>query len=403
MNTIEFNRKLKSLDQTGMVCSGMINEIRQLRLSVVDLFSTLADNGPDPQRNQQFDQENFFANGNKLHQHQTLSKLATSHSLCTSSIPAPRVQKQQEQQQQVQLLQYVNQKISTITASIRTLDQSIMLLMQNQSQMNTGESIHLAMECSVDKHNLYVDLCKSYECFTKLHEYSNLCSNLLGQQSLKRVHKRNTQVLPNNNGAHPALNYQHPAVATFNPYTYRLAPQFSSVQMFCESMLRGNEFMDGVYSEPFGTSTGVFQISINRVLKAILIMRGAIIDAVIVKAYHESFASKATVKGSSASLLAGELSGGGPFVSPGEDIDLWTESKYAVFRKLTHQAKAAILHFQYPSKPELALKTFLSWFSSHKDLFAASCSRCNSRLRKFMPPICRDFTTGFYAHHDSCR
>lgn len=385
------NRKLKALDQTSMVCSSMINEVRQLRLSVVDLFSTLADNGPDPQRNQQFDQENFFTNGKKLHQQQTLSKLATSHSLCTSSIPAPRIQKQQEQQQQVNLLQYVNRMISSITTSIGKLDQSIMILIQNQSLMNPGESVHLAMDCSPDKHNLYVNLCKSYEHFTKLNEYSTFCQTLLHQQSLKRVLKR----------AESSNNGQSNHHAAFNPYNYRLQKFPSISSIFGAVVVSPGMLMDAVYSQPFGSSIGVFQVNVNRVLKAILIMRGVIVEAVIVKAYHESFASKATVKGSSASLLAEQS--GSPFVSSDEDLDLWTESKYAVFRRLTHQANAAVLHFQYPSMPELALKTFLTWFNSYKDLFSATCSKCNSRLRKFMPPLCREFTSGFHPHHDSCR
>lgn len=345
---METNRKLNVLHLTNNACSNMINEVRQLRLSVVDLFSTLADNGPDPQRNQQFDQENLFSNGNKLHRQQTLSKLATSHSLCTSSIQAPRVQKQQEQQQQVHLLQYVNQMISSITTSMRNLDQNIMILIQNQTLMSPGESTHLAMDSSVDKHNLYINLCKSYETFTKLHDYSNLCCNLLHQQSLKRVHKRSETT---NNG-----QSSHQAVATFNPYTYRLQKN-PNIQSLLESALKVSEFMDGVYSQPFGSSTGVFQVSVNRVLKAILIMRGIIVDTVIVKAYHESFAKRATVKGSSAGLLAEQK--GSPFVDPDEEIDIWTESKYAVFRRLTHHASAAILHFQYPTYPELALKTYL--------------------------------------------
>ena len=44
---------------------------------------------------------------------------------------------------------------------------------------------------------------------------------------------------------------------------------------------------------------------------------------------------------------------------PLDDIDLWSESKYAVFRKLTHHANAAVLHFQYPTYPEIAVRSFL--------------------------------------------
>lgn len=199
-----------------------------------------------------------------------------------------------------------------------------------------------------------------------------------------------------------------------------------------ETCLKVCEYMDGTYSQPFGNSTGVFQISVNRVLKAILVMRGIVIDAVIVKAHHESFARKATTnKADNLALLAscggvGSGSGGGggggggntltaagttaggssvgnKFVDPDDDIDLWSESKYNVFRRLTHHANAAVLHFQYPTYPEIAVRSFLSWFNSYADLFSATCSRCNSRLRKFMPPICRDFSTGFHPHHDSCK
>lgn len=399
------NQKVLAINQTNLACSNMINEVRQLRLSVVDLFSTLADSGTDPQRDQRFDQENFLTNGNKLHQQQTLSKLATSHSLCTSSIPPPRIQKQQEQQQQVHLLEYVNQMISSITSSIRNLDKFIGVLIQNQSSMNPGESIHLAHDYSVEKHNLYVNLCQSYESFTKLNEYSTFCCNLLHQQSLKRVHKRTDTTTTSSTTDNPALSNQT-AVATFNPYNCGIPknhPTISSLllEYITSKPNEARKFIEGVYSQPFGSSTGVFQVSVNRVLKAILIMRGFVVDAIIVKAYHESFAIQASVKGSSAGLLA--ESSTSPFVSPDDDIDLWTESKYAVFRKLTNQANGAILHFQYPSIPEIALKTFLNWFNSYADLFSATCSRCNSRLRKFMPPICRDFSIGFHPHHDSCK
>lgn len=121
--------------------------------------------------------------------------------------------------------------------------------------------------------------------------------------------------------------------------------------------------MEGVYSQPFGVSTGVFQVSVNRVLKAILVMRGIVIDAVIVKAYHESFATKASRAGSSASLVAAasepQLIGGSQFVDRDDDIDLWSESKYNVFRRLTHHANAAVLHFQYPAYPDIAVRSFL--------------------------------------------
>uniref|UniRef100_A0A6G1SK14 Mediator of RNA polymerase II transcription subunit 27 n=1 Tax=Aceria tosichella TaxID=561515 RepID=A0A6G1SK14_9ACAR len=443
-------KKLKdqTIHQTGEACANMIVGIRQLRLSVLDLFNTIANTGVDPEKNHQQYQHQLQAQhqnmthhhqqqqqhqssnpNSKLYNQQTISTLATSHTLCTASNPPPIVQKQLEHRQQTDLIQYVDQMISSITNIIRGLDQDVAILMQNNNLINAGESVQLGMDSSLDKHNLFMDLCSSYKTLSRLHDYSANCHALLHQQSLKRVHKRLDAPMNNQHQQNSALASQHlmqqlqpsqqsslaaarseSVVATFNPYIYKICP--SKVTSMLENLLKNFEHLEGAYSQPFGISTGVLQISINKVLKAILLMRGIVIDAVIVKAHHESFSNRASRTGTSASLLAAYAydqsasnnSVNNQFVDPDTDeIDLWSESKYNVFRRLTHQANAAVLHFQYPTVPEIAVKTFLAWFNSYSNLFTATCSRCNTRLRKFMPPICRDFCQGFHAHHDSCR
>lgn len=370
-NIMEQNRKKQIITQTSDACSNMIVGVRQLRLSVLDLFNTLADGGLDPDRAHQSNQENQQSIANntlgtgKLYYQQTISNLAASHSLCTASSPHSRVQKQLELKQQSDLIQYVNQMISSITTTIRSLDQDVSILVQNIAHINTGESVHLGMDSSLDKHNLYMDLCSSYKTYSKLHDYSAHCHALLHQQSLKRVHKR-LDSAPTGAGYHhqsrnDSTSRSESIVATFNPYIYKICLSKQSVTSMLETCLKMCEYMEGTYSQPFGLSTGVFQISVNRVLKAILVMRGIVIDAVIVKAYHESFASKASRVGSSAGLLAAiePASGGSQFVDHDDDIDLWSESKYNVFRRLTHHANAAVLHFQYPTYPEIAVRSFL--------------------------------------------
>lgn len=376
---MEQNRKKQLIAQTSDACSNMIVGVRQLRLSVLDLFNTLADTGVDPDRSHSLSQDvtnNTAGVGisatNKLYHQQTIANLANSHSLCTASPPPLRVQKQLEHQQQSDLIQYVSQMISSITTIFRGLDQDIAILLQNISLINTGESVHLAMDSSLDKHNLYMDLCSSYKTYAKLNDYSASCHALLHQQSLKRVHKR-VENAPSSvaGGGHHHHSHHHnqargdsrneSVVATFNPYIYKICLSKQSVTQTLETCLKLCEFMEGTYSQPFGLSTGVFQISVNRVMKAILVMRGIVIDAVIVKAYHESFASKA---GGSLACLMGESEsvgggGGNQFVDPDDDIDLWSESKYNVFRRLTHHANAAVLHFQYPTYPEIAVRSFL--------------------------------------------
>lgn len=43
----------------------------------------------------------------------------------------------------------------------------------------------------------------------------------------------------------------------------------------------------------------------------------------------------------------------------GESLDLWTESRHKVFRKVTENAHAAMLHFYSPTLPDLAVKSFM--------------------------------------------
>lgn len=421
--------------QTSEACSNMIVNIRQLRLSVLDLFNTLADGGVSPDRLEHIQQgtnnphhtsNNHLSHHNHSHHHphhhhhhqyhqypyanqshndsENSPSMESSHVLCSSSVSSPAVQRQLEQRQQTDLIQYVNQMISSIGGTIRNLDHDVTTLINNKALMNTGESVHLGLDGSLEKHNLYMDLCLTYKNYAKLHDYSMSCFALLHQQSLKRVH--NT-INPNlraqqNQQQQQQRSSESSIVATFNPYMYNKSLGFSRVDVktSLEGCLRKCEFMNGVYSQPFGVSTGVFQISVKKVLKAVLLMRGIVIDAVIVKSYHESFAVNKPV-GIDPEESASNLS---PFVDTSKDaIDLWSESKYNVFRKLTHHANAAVLHFQYPTFPEIAVKSFLSWFNSYADLFEATCSRCNMRLKKFMPPICRDFSSGFHPYHDSCK
>lgn len=42
-----------------------------------------------------------------------------------------------------------------------------------------------------------------------------------------------------------------------------------------------------------------------------------------------------------------------------ESNDLWTESRYKVFRKVTENCHAAMCHFYSPTLPEIAVRSFM--------------------------------------------
>lgn len=80
-------------------------------------------------------------------------------------------------------------------------------------------------------------------------------------------------------------------------------------------------------SRPFA-SNAVLHVTLGHVLKAVIAFKGLMIERVVVKGY-------------------------------GETMDLWTESRHKVFRKVTENAHAAMLHFYSPTLPELAVRSFM--------------------------------------------
>merc|ERR1712179_879702 len=53
--------------------------------------------------------------------------------------------------------------------------------------------------------------------------------------------------------------------------------------------------------------------------------------------------------------------------------DIWGESRYQVFQRITENANAAMLHFQSPIYPELAVKSFMTYLHSFNSLFSDKC------------------------------
>jgi mediator of RNA polymerase II transcription subunit 27 len=79
----------------------------------------------------------------------------------------------------------------------------------------------------------------------------------------------------------------------------------------------------------------VFFRSLGRILKAVVAFKGLMIEWVQVKGFNEEF------------------------VNDNGQLDLWSESRYQVFRKITENANAAMLHFYSPTLPDLAVRSFM--------------------------------------------
>ncbi|KAL2735157.1 mediator of RNA polymerase II transcription subunit 27 [Vespula squamosa] len=118
-------------------------------------------------------------------------------------------------------------------------------------------------------------------------------------------------------------------------------------------------------------SDSSFDITLGYVLKAVIIIRGMVIEWIVVKGYEES-------------------------------IDIWTQSRHKVFRKITENALAAILHFDSVEYPEFGIQSFMIWFHTLINLFNDPCTHCGLHLKQFLPPTWRDFSNGD-AYHEECK
>ena len=103
------------------------------------------------------------------------------------------------------------------------------------------------------------------------------------------------------------------------------------------------------------------QIHLGRVLKAAVILRGLVIELVTVKGFSENI------------------------------DDHWSESRYAVFRRIQDHAHCAMLHFYSPTFAELATRSFITWLGSYSNIFSEPCKKCGKFLLNNLPPTYRDF------------
>jgi len=241
----------------------------------------------------------------------------------------------------------------TVSSAIRDVEQSAnALVVPPSGNFSLGNTTFLSQEVSQERHALYSQLVNSYKWTDKIHEYSSSAHALLSQNSLKRSYitsssakRRRTQTSSHN-----------------------VPPQ--SVDNVINGISRSFSDMKITVSRPFATNA-VVQISLGNVLKAVVAFKGMMIEWVVVKGH-------------------------------GENFDLCSESRHRVFKKVTENAHAAMLHFYSPTLPELAVRSFMTWFHSFINLFSEPCKRCGNHLHDALPPTWRDVRT-LEPFHEECK
>lgn len=208
--------------------------------------------------------------------------------------------------------------VTNINNKIRELESACTLFGHHSVQVNVslGNTALIGQDPAWERTNIYTSMISTYRCSDRLTEHASHASAILHQNSLKRA-------------SSSPIGPGRARIVRRNPvYT---VPQVDNI---CIHLQRLFADMKIEILRPFN-APAVLKITLDRVLKAVVLLRGAVIEWVLIKGFHEDFI--------------------------GEDgkIDIWSESRYQVFRKVTDHANAAMLHFYSPVHSDLALRSFV--------------------------------------------
>ncbi|OQV12643.1 putative Mediator of RNA polymerase II transcription subunit 27 [Hypsibius exemplaris] len=210
---------------------------------------------------------------------------------------------------------------------------------------------------SVNK-SLYEELISTYSSTERSREYSAAAHNALAQYPFRRGTKPNLRPKRAESTEESRRNLER--------YIRGFSAMLPTLTFF-------------FYDQPaMGT---ILEVIVDRIFRVVILLRGSHIEGVNVRGSEEQH-----------NLGLKEL----------RPIDLWTPSGLEVFRQLTRNAQAAMLHFQSPFLPESSLKNYLQWLNSLATLFSTPCRRCGKYLDNGLPPTFRDYKI-LQAYHEGCR
>lgn len=268
-----------------------------LRCSVRDLFKFLADGGTNGQ-----------ANG-----------MRNENDVNTSN-------ESDGESHDAQILADLKSTVDVITTRVRDLESACTLLAHHGANvnLNLGSTGYVGLDPCWERTSLYPSMVSAYRWSDRLHEHASHAGMVLSSNTLKRT-AQPTGTVTYYGRTRPAMSIPIPRRANYSAI---------QVDGFCHTLTRTFNDMHVEVMRPFGTQASLM-VTLERVLRAVILFRGAYIEWVQVKGFNEDFA--------------------------GDDgrLDIWTESRYLVFRKITNHANAAMLHFVHITHPELAVKSFL--------------------------------------------
>ncbi|ESO94587.1 hypothetical protein LOTGIDRAFT_203928 [Lottia gigantea] len=225
----------------------------------------------------------------------------------------------------------------------------------------SGNSQLLCIDPVIDKTSTYSQILQSYKWTDKMREQAAYAHALIKENPFKRTH------VPS--GLFPKRIRRNQLAYSYPPNRLDELINLLQVQYI--------DTMNISVVRPLGSSA-VVQVVLGKTLKALLVFRGIVIEWVKVKGFMEEFQN--------------------------EDgkVDIWSSSRYEVFRKITNHVTAATLHYYLPEMPDLAIKSIMIWLQSYSTLFSAPCQKCGKFLQNGLPATWRCLRTK-KAYHEQCK
>ncbi|XP_046433418.1 mediator of RNA polymerase II transcription subunit 27-like [Neodiprion fabricii] len=242
--------------------------------------------------------------------------------------------------------------LSTIASRVRDVEQAVNTLEPTPEPFDLPSMMYLGQHTTQEGQAFHDTLVNTYRWIKDVEEKSGVAQTLLSQNSMTRSY----------------LTAGRPVKKRLRTASHNVPPeQVDSVIMTIDRLY---DDMTITISRQL-SSNAVLHVTLGHILKAVIACKGLLIESVVIKGY-------------------------------GESTDLWTESRHEVFKKLTENAYAAMLHFDSPTSPECSVISFMDWFHSFTNLFSVPCKRCGLYLHNFLPPTWRDFDT-LEPYHQECR
>jgi len=249
--------------------------------------------------------------------------------------------------------------LDTINSQVKDLENKVSPASTTDNRLPLGHSVYLSLDVPSESTSLYNSLASTYQWFDKTKDYASEAGPMLSQNNLSRSYGRVSR------SRRRLITGHSTSVKDVDKCINQVSNLFSKKMTFHVERPNGSQLK------------AIIHITLSRVLKAVLVLKGLVIEWVVVRGYNEEGTGDS-------------------------ETDVWRESDFEVFRKITENANAAMLNFHAPLYPELGIKTFVTFLNSYENLFTDKCRKCGYHLRNNLPPTWREFKT-LIPYHEDCK